>query len=200
MRAAPWTVAGALLAAACGGSTGPAEAPEPDSAAVVIDEPAPVAACRAAHCVGADDACMAANCAVTAPTYDAGIRKVRQTLRKHRFDIVIDPQSLTKSALLGWLSGARTRIGFDRPQGRELSLYLNNLRITPQQSHVVDRYRELLAPVIGSSLPAVQFQLPKRQLKTAIELIDQAGGPQHFAVLNPGAGWQSKTWLPRSGA
>ena len=34
------------------------------------------------------------------------IRRLRRELRARRFDVVIDPQSLTKSAMLGWLSGA----------------------------------------------------------------------------------------------
>lgn len=126
----------------------------------------------------------------------SGILAVRRELQRHRFDIVVDPQSLTKSALLGWLSGARLRIGFAKPQGREFSGYLNNRHVTAQQSHVVDRYRELLQPILGESLPPVRFELPERLLPTSQQIVTRAGGAGRYAVLNPGAGWQSKTWLP----
>ncbi len=50
------------------------------------------------------------------------VRVLRQRLRALRFDWALDPQSLTKSSLLGWLSGAPRRIGFASPQGREIAL------------------------------------------------------------------------------
>ena len=45
------------------------------------------------------------------------IRYTRAHLRQFRFDVAIDPQSLTKSSLLGWLSGAKRRIGFTKRTG-----------------------------------------------------------------------------------
>ena len=68
---------------------------------------------------------------------------VRSRLRRLQFDTVIDPQSLTKSAVLGRLSGARCRMGLAAPQGRELSLLLNNRRVATRAEHVVERQLEL---------------------------------------------------------
>ena len=82
----------------------------------------------------------------------------RRKLRAMRFDVAIDPQSLTKSGLLGWLSGARDRIGFAKPQGRELSLLTNRCLVEPQKEHVVDRYLELLRP-LGIDDPNVRFDM-----------------------------------------
>ena len=39
--------------------------------------------------------------------------KLRKRLRNMKFDIVLDPQGLTKSSMLGSTSGAPLRIGFD---------------------------------------------------------------------------------------
>src|SRR5712675_299884 len=50
-----------------------------------------------------------------------GLWRLRQRLRSQRFDLSIDPQGLTKSSLVSWLSGAPRRIGFARPVGREIS-------------------------------------------------------------------------------
>jgi ADP-heptose:LPS heptosyltransferase len=41
--------------------------------------------------------------------------------RRRRFDLVVDFHGILRSGLLGALSGARRRIGFARPFGRELA-------------------------------------------------------------------------------
>ena len=64
------------------------------------------------------------------------IKEMRRQLREYRFDLVIDPQSLTKSSALGWLSGSKRRIGFAKPWGRELALLLNNEKVHPQSKHL----------------------------------------------------------------
>jgi lipopolysaccharide heptosyltransferase I len=122
--------------------------------------------------------------------------RLRRELRSREFDIALDPQSLTKSALLGWLSGAAQRIGFDAPQGRELSLWLNNRRIEPQRDHVVERYLELLRPLVGAVELVPQFELPVRRQAAIERFLEQGSWTKGFAVINPGAGWDSKLWLP----
>lgn len=125
------------------------------------------------------------------------VRALGRRLRALRIDVALDPQSLTKSSLLGWLSGAPIRIGFDRPQGRELSLLLNNVRVAPTQEHVVRRYLELVQRLTGIVEPAVRFQLPRRDPGMLQDFVRRTHLGQGYAVLNPGAGWDSKLWLPR---
>ena len=122
------------------------------------------------------------------------IRETRETLRQHNFDISLDCQGLTKSALAGYLSGAKQRIGFAGRHGGEISGLLNNTKVTPVFTHVTDRSLELLIPLEIHS-PKVRWQLPlsatsrawatrwRRTVKT-----------NKLAVLNPGATWPSKLW------
>lgn len=125
-------------------------------------------------------------------TRDAG--SFLRTLRALRFDVAIDPQSLTKSSVVARLSGAPRRIGFGRPQGRELSPLLNNERLQPTGSHVVDRYLELLRP-LGIDSPPVRFLVPDHAEAAAyVQSFLGAAGLDSFAVLNPGAGWRSRLW------
>ena len=122
------------------------------------------------------------------------IRSTRGELSAHRFDIAIDPQSLTKSSLLGWLSGAQHRIGFASGQGRELCPFLSTTRVVPQQAHVVDRYMELLRP-LGVQNQKVRFELPSRvHAHESVQRFVAQFGTTSFALLNPGAGWNSKCW------
>jgi lipopolysaccharide heptosyltransferase I len=121
--------------------------------------------------------------------------QLRRRLRREQFDVVVDPQSLTKSALVGWLSGARQRIGFDGPDGRELSKRLNNQLVPRTASHVVDRSLQLLKP-LGIKTPEPRFDLP--EYGPAVERVVANILHQHnlhrFAILNVGAGWPSKIW------
>lgn len=121
--------------------------------------------------------------------------QVRKQLRALRCNIAIDLQGLTKSAVASWLSGARRRIGFDGPDGRELSRWLNNERVLPHKTHVIDRNLELLQALDIAS-PRVRFDLPEvpAAAATAAAMIQQLGLGQGFAIINPGAGWPSKIW------
>ena len=126
-----------------------------------------------------------------------GIRSVWRTMRSRHFDLVIDVQSLTRSALVAWFTGAKTRIGFARPQGRELAPWMATQLWHPRQTHVVDRFLELLAAV-GVSCPQVTFDLHETVDETswAENATRKLGLQGSYAVINPGAGWPSKLWCP----
>ena len=120
---------------------------------------------------------------------------IRSRLRAMRFDTAIDVQGLTKSAAVAWISGARRRIGFARPSGREISPWLNNELVTPTAAHVVDQYLELLRP-LGIQRPTARFQVPETPAEAheAESTIAQFGLDGGFATINSGAGWPSKRW------
>jgi heptosyltransferase-1 len=122
--------------------------------------------------------------------------RMRQRLRSMYFDIAIDLQCLTKSAITAWLSGAPRRIGKSGAEGRELSRWFNNELVETSGTHVLENYLSMLRP-LGIESAAVKFDLPERAAEA--EVVDQflqtsglAG--RRYAVLNPGAGWPSKIW------
>lgn len=120
---------------------------------------------------------------------------LRRRLRALQFDISVDLQGLTKSAVAARLSGARRRIGFDGRDGRELSRWLNNDRLSATRTHVVDRNLELLAP-LGITNPIARFDLDDTpsDARAAREILATRRLGDRFAVINPGAGWPSKLW------
>jgi lipopolysaccharide heptosyltransferase I len=122
---------------------------------------------------------------------------LRRELRAERFEVTIDLQGLTKSAIAARLSGAARRIGFDGPEGRELSRWLHNERVAATAAHVIDKNLELLRP-LGISAPHVEFNLPETpaQATTARHLIASLRLTSGYAIINPGAGWPSKLWPP----
>ncbi len=127
--------------------------------------------------------------------------RLRGQLRERRFDVVLDPQSLSKSSLLGWLSGAVRRIGFDSPQGRELAPWLNNERVQRGARHIVDATLLLLEP-LGIERPQVRFDLPTDPLaeRQIVQYVRDAHLASGFVVINSAASWPSKQWpAPRWG-
>ena len=120
-----------------------------------------------------------------------------RSLRAWGPKVVLDAQGLTKSAGLGWLAGAKTRIGLARSEfeGRELSTWLNTHVVAPQSEHVVDRGLELLRP-LGIENPEIEFCVPDSSEHTAAvrESTRALGLPSRWALLNVGAGWVSKLW------
>lgn len=120
---------------------------------------------------------------------------LRRQLRALNFDISIDPQSLTKSAGIGWVSGAKQRVGLTKPLGRELAPWLNNVNVSVDSKHLVDRSLEMLK-VIGITNPAARFdlQIPKSATSFANEMAADSKLKSGFVVINPGAGWQSRQW------
>lgn len=126
-----------------------------------------------------------------------GWREIARLLRESKFDLCLDPQSLTKSALLGWLSGAKRRIGFGRPRGRELAPWLHSENIVSKSRHVVDCYLDLVRPlgIRLSTSEAIRFKIPTdpKADQFAIEFLRE-NRMRRCVVLNPGAGWESKRW------
>jgi lipopolysaccharide heptosyltransferase I len=125
----------------------------------------------------------------------------RREVRDAKFDVAVDMQGLTKSALLAFFSRAGTRIGYSRADGaRELApLFYNTTPPVPRSArHVGEKSRALLAPLgVDLEVPLPHPQIPHHagaaaRVKTA--LADMSVEPGSFAVLNPGAGWITKLW------
>lgn len=122
--------------------------------------------------------------------------RLRQTLREHRFDVAIDLQCLTKSAIAAWLSGAPRRIGKAGTDGRELSRWFHNELVSAGGRHVIEHYLDLLRP-LGIESPTVRFDLQEQPADASVadEFLSACGlRARQFSVLNPGAGWPSKIW------
>jgi heptosyltransferase-1 len=122
--------------------------------------------------------------------------RMRQRLRRLQFDVALDLQCLTKSAVTAWLSGAPRRIGKSGAEGRELSRWFNNELVEASGTHVLENYLSMLRPFGIESLD-LRFDLPERaaeaeMVERFLQSTELAG--RRFAVLNPGAGWPSKIW------
>ena len=84
------------------------------------------------------------------------IRTFGRTLRRNRYELVIDAQGLIKSALIASCARGRVRAGFDRASAREPAaalFYSRRAAVQTRDCHAVERIRRLFAAVIGYDLP-----------------------------------------------
>ena len=125
-------------------------------------------------------------------------RNVIATVRRMRaahYTTVLDFQSLYRSAILGRLSGAPRRVGFDSSYAREggAALFYTET-VTPHRTHKVEHNLELVES-IGAQTREIRF--PLRGSPDATKYVDRilaARGVSDFFVLSPGGGWGSKCW------
>jgi len=105
--------------------------------------------------------------------------------------ISIDFQGLVKSAMLGWLSGATTRIGFDRMAVREKPalLFTNRKVSVDTRKHVVDQNLELAAAAGAATEPP---EVPWERFPADPE--GKLAAFRGAMVLLPGAGKPNKLW------
>lgn len=121
----------------------------------------------------------------------------RRIVRDFTPDVTIDPQSLTKSSLLAALSGAPTRIGLARPEGRELAPWLATDLVATTSPHLVDRTLETFRGLNRQPVePQWSLAIPHVDQEFADALIRDAQLGRTFAVINPGGTWPAKRWLP----
>lgn len=126
------------------------------------------------------------------------LRTFRRELKAERYDVVVDLQGLTKSAMVGRLSGASRRIGFAPPLGREISrfFYTEQVSPPPEARHVVEKNLALLGP-LGLVPAGSRFGFPSWEKEgRAMEdyLARHQLSPGEFAIINPGTTWETKRW------
>jgi len=121
-------------------------------------------------------------------------------IRHRRFDVAIDLQGLTKSAVLAVASGAPVRLGYHWL--RELAPYM--VRPVPAESsstHIVDQYLDV-ARYLGARPEMVKFPLPvSAEADAAVQSMLVGAGiadGTRFVAVNPAAGHPLKQWGERN--
>ena len=127
----------------------------------------------------------------------SGYLECMARVRQARYSCVIDFQGIYRSAILGWASGAKRRIGRDRSCARERgAARFYNERVVPSGRHVAEMSMSL-AVQAGAQMPAeMQFpiEVPKEEAERIREKLRREG--EEYIVVSPGGGWKSKCWPP----
>jgi heptosyltransferase-1 len=123
-------------------------------------------------------------------------------LRESRYDVAIDLQGLIKSAALARASGAPRVIGFTSRYARErLASWFYTETHDPggggmyhiDERHVV--YTNLgVLETLGLTVSTPEFPIDRVDSPAAADVAQKTGG--RYAILNPGAAWPNKRWMP----
>jgi lipopolysaccharide heptosyltransferase I len=121
------------------------------------------------------------------------LRSFVRSLRRRRFEIVLDFHGILKSGVLAFLTGAPLRYGFGRGEARELSHLFVNRRVS-LPGHAISRYERNAALVStlwpGATLPSRPFlaATPLASARLAARL--RISGREHangFVLIHPGS-------------
>lgn len=115
------------------------------------------------------------------------------SLRRARFDLVIDAQGLWRSGVMSWLTGARRRVGYR--SAREFGWLGYTVRHPgPKSKHAVDAMLELVER--EGIEPVRDLRLTLRPDDAAWwrrQRVELSVG-ERYAVFAPGSRWLSKRW------
>ena len=119
------------------------------------------------------------------------VRRLRQT----DYDVVIDLQGLLRSALLAFLSGGKTVIGFANSREMAPMFYRERVAIPTENMHSVDRY---VLAVGGDVTHEIEFPmgLPRKDERSTEALLDRMGydNGKPLVIFAPAARWPTKRW------
>ena len=142
-------------------------------------------------------------------------------IRRAKYDLVVDMHGQVRSAFFTLISGARVRIGFDRPIKRSLTVsaehdlknvpshgwrgaregswiaYTHRIPIPTLDVHAIDRYL-WVAPLLGldDDPPDLTIYLSSETIRNVERLLEKHGVPasKPLVVLVPGTIWETKHW------
>jgi heptosyltransferase I len=142
-------------------------------------------------------------------------------IRRAKYDLIIDMHGQVRSAFFALISGARVRVGFDRPVTRTLTVsadhdlknvpshgwrgaregswlaYTHRIPIPTLDIHAIDRYLwvgELLG--FDDDPPDLAIHLPTEAVLKVRRLLEERGitPSAPIVVLVPGTIWETKHW------
>ena len=142
-------------------------------------------------------------------------------IRRAKYELVIDMHGQVRSAFFTLISGARVRVGFDRPIKRGLTIsaehdlknvpnhgwrgaregswiaYTHRIPIPTLDVHAIDRYL-WVAPLLGldDNPPDLTIHLSPQASDRVNRLLEEHGVPasKPLVVLVPGTIWETKHW------
>jgi heptosyltransferase I len=134
-----------------------------------------------------------------------GILGIARTLRRQRYDVVLDLQGNSKSGLISLSTGAARRYGFDTRSVREpLNLIGTNRRVTvdPDDHHVSARLLRIARNAFHGDIPlncaGPLSPSPVANLQAAGILRDLPTQGKPLVVFHCGTSWATKLWAVES--
>jgi heptosyltransferase-1 len=119
-----------------------------------------------------------------------------QQVRRRRYDLTLDLQGLTKSAVVALASGARLRLGYHWL--REAAVLLERpIPHRPESVHIVQQYLDV-AYFLGAEPGEARFpfHIPAQEEMSVVSMLCEAGLEARvpYAAINPSSAQALKKW------
>jgi heptosyltransferase I len=119
-------------------------------------------------------------------------------LRGAKYDLVVDAQGLARSAFFTFAAGARARVGYARPEARELAwlAYTHRVAAGPGE-HAVDKMMALAERAGGTAATEMRLFTGPKERDAARALLAERGLTGQNArcvLLAPTSRWPGKRW------
>jgi len=118
----------------------------------------------------------------------SGLWRVARAVRRRGYATAILAQGSVRSALVPFLAGIPTRVGFDDAPGR----WFCTERVSGRWTHEADRLTALAAPAAAAAGMSLMLTEADRQVADALLAGEGVVGP--FAALAPGSARATKQW------
>jgi len=117
---------------------------------------------------------------------------LRRKLRAAKYDVVVDMQGTLRSAVIGWMAGAKKFVGYADPREAAATRFYKTKAVR-QGRHVVEQGAALLGEACGVALRPRAVALPR--VEWAENWAEQeAVVKRPLCVLGVGGGWGAKQW------
>ncbi len=124
-------------------------------------------------------------------TFAPAFFRLLHELRRNHYDLIVDFQGLSRSAIFSFLAKGSPVVGFAEPREKP-ARYFYSRRIEVPAGHAVERYVNLVNGLLQLHEPPPQPVLPEKpEIKQ--QLTEKFGPlPERMIALIPGARWESK--------
>jgi len=126
----------------------------------------------------------------------AGLWRLLKKLRREKYDAVFDFQGLFRTAIFGWVTGAKKRYGFAGAREGASVFYTERSKQSDANIHLVDLYLDIVRQC-GANVKSAEFELAvdEESMAFAGELMElnglERGG---FVCFVPGSAHDDKCW------
>ena len=117
------------------------------------------------------------------------------TMRRQRFDLVLDLQGLLRTGLMTAATGAHRRVGLATAREGATWFYTDRIPVPDfHQTHAVDRYWLVAEALGGDGSRAFHVPLQETARSWAADVLQPLARP--WIAVGPGSRWLTKRWPP----
>ena len=127
-----------------------------------------------------------------------GILKLVKSIRKERYDLVLDVQGLIRSSLMTLVARSAKKAGFAEPREKLSTLFYNEkIRIPEELQHAIEKNTFLVSKILNMQHTVPDYVIPpvEKYRNDALKVFKEHSiEPSGYIAFAPGTRWKTKCW------